>query len=338
MSNTCEDDFGGYGATAIDSLPTAIIFGNENVVLQILEFIATLDFKVVKGGTKIQVFEVTIRHFAAMISAWDLLDGPFSNMAKNPSLRQALYDQMIVLGDILSCAFSTPSGVPRDWVDPATCQTDQGTTNSVAGVGTTILEFARLSDITGNKTYANLAQRAEEYLLRPRPVSGEPYPGLLGSFVRVDNGQILDSKGSWGAFSDCELRSTVLLRMNVGLQHTAFYEYLIKAYLYNSDLYGFYLERWLIAADSTIRFIGSHPHGHPEWTLLPSWDESASHNSMESLSWFAGGSFILGGMIMDNQTLIDYGLSIADTAGAAYNMTVTGRRRVCDMDDRLRRW
>lgn len=214
VSNTCEDDFGGYGATAIDSLPTAIIFGNEDVVLQILELIATLDFKVVKGGTKIQVFEVTIRHFAAMLSAWDLLDGSFYDMAKDASLRQALYDQMIVLGDILSCAFSTPSGVPRDWVDPATCQTDQGTTNSVAGVGTTILEFARLSDITGNKTYANLAQRAEEYLLRPKPASGQPYPGLLGSFVRVDNGQILDSKGSWGAFSDCEMCSARLLRMN----------------------------------------------------------------------------------------------------------------------------
>lgn len=104
----------------------------------------------------------------------------------------------------------------------------------------------------------------------------------------------------------------------------AFYEYLLKAYLYNSDVYGFYLERWLVAADSTIRFIGSHPYGHPEWTLLPFWDGSVLQNAMESLSWFAGGSFILGGMVMDNQTLVDYGLSIADAAGAAYNMTVTG--------------
>lgn len=45
---------------------------------------------------------------------------------------------------------------------------------------------------------------------------------------------------------------------------------------------------------------------------------------MESLSWFAGGSFILGGMVTDNQTLVDYGLSIADAAGATYDMTVTG--------------
>jgi mannosyl-oligosaccharide alpha-1,2-mannosidase len=102
VTNTCEDDSGGFGATAIDSLPTAIIFGNENVTVQILEFIAALDLRAVKGGTRIQVFEVTIRHFAAMISAWDLLHGPFSHMAKSPDLRHALYVHMVALGEYLS--------------------------------------------------------------------------------------------------------------------------------------------------------------------------------------------------------------------------------------------
>lgn len=61
---------------------------------------------------------------------------------------------------------------------------------------------------------------------------------------------------------------------------------------------------------------------------------------MESLSWFAGGNFILGGMVTNNQTLIDYGLSIANTAGAVYNMTTTGLggefviwADTCDADD-----
>ncbi|KAH0078466.1 alpha-1,2-mannosidase, partial [Aureobasidium melanogenum] len=306
VTNTCEDDFGGYGATAIDSLPTAIIFENQNVTIQILEFVAALDFKVVRGGSRIQVFEVTIRHFAAMISAWDLLNGPFHHMVDRFDLMQALYAQMITLGDALSCAFDSPSGVPREWVDPALCQSDKGTQNTIAGAGTMILEFARLSDITGNQKYVNLARKAEGYLLKPQPASGEPYPGLLGSFVNVDNGQIIGSQGSWGALAD------------------SFYEYLLKAYLYNSELYGLYLERWLIAADSTIRSIGSHPHGHSEWTLLPSWNGLTLQNSMESLSWFAGGNFILGGMVTNNQTLVDYGLSIADAAGAIYNSTQTG--------------
>ena len=204
VTNTCENDFGGYGATAIDSLSTAIIFGNEHITTQILEFIAALDLEVVKGGTRIQVFEVTIRHFAAIISAWDLLHGPFSHMAKSSALRYALYAQMVRLGDILSCAFDSPSGIPREWVDPALCQSDQGTQNTIAGVGTVILEFARLSDITGDRKYADLAEKAENHLLKPHPASGEPYPGLLGSFVNVETGDIIGSQGSWGALADCE--------------------------------------------------------------------------------------------------------------------------------------
>lgn len=140
-----------------------------------------------------------------MISAWDLLTGPFSHLAKRADLRHALYVQMKTLGDALSCAFDSPSGVPREWVDPALCQSDQGTQNTIAGVGTMILEFARLSDITGNQTYASLAQRAEDYLLKPQPASGEPYPGLLGSFVSVESGQIIGSQGSWGSLADCEI-------------------------------------------------------------------------------------------------------------------------------------
>lgn len=104
----------------------------------------------------------------------------------------------------------------------------------------------------------------------------------------------------------------------------AFYEYLLKAYVYDSKTYSHYLDRWLLAADSTIRYIGSHPYGHPEWTLLPSWSGTALTRRMETLSWFAGGSFLLGGMVTKNQTLLDFGLSIANTAGQTYNMTATG--------------
>lgn len=204
VTNGCVDDFGGYGATAIDALSTAIIFGKEDVVVQILDFIATLDWTKVKGGARIQVFEVTIRHFAAIISAWDLLNGPFASMAQSSTLRQALYDQMVKLGDTLSCAFDTPSGIPRGWVDPKACESDLATSNTVAAAGTLILEFGRLSDITKDSKYVRLARRAEEYLLRPEPADSEPFPGLLGSTVDVSSGEILDSSGSWGASADCE--------------------------------------------------------------------------------------------------------------------------------------
>lgn len=204
VTNTCDDDFGGWGATAIDALSTAIIMRKEDVVLQILQFISTLDFTVVAGGTSVQLFEVTIRHFGGLISAWDLLTGPFDTLANDTALKQALYSQMVRLGDALSCGFKTPSGIPRNWVNPTLCKTDEGISNTLAGAGSLILEFARLSDITGNDTYVELARKSEEYLLHPTPPVGEPFPGILGSFVSVHDGILLDSKGSWGSLADCE--------------------------------------------------------------------------------------------------------------------------------------
>jgi len=77
--------------------------------------------------------------------------------------------------------------------------------------------------------------------------------------------------------------------------------------------------------DSTIANISSHPYGRPDLTFLSNWNGPGHvDHRIESLAWFAGGNFILGGMVTGNQTLVDYGLSIADAAGAVYQMTTTG--------------
>ncbi|EMC93303.1 glycoside hydrolase family 47 protein [Baudoinia panamericana UAMH 10762] len=306
VTNTCDDDFAGWGATAIDALSTAIMFEEETVVRQILQFIATVDFTRPTNGMRIQLFELTIRHLGSMISAHDLLSGPFRHIAEDQSLRDGLYRQMVNLGNALDCGFNTPSGIPRNWIDPAICKTDDGLSNAIAGIGTLILEFDRLSSITGNDTYVRHARLAEQFLLYPFPQYNEPFPGLIGSFLSIIDGRIINSKGSWGSFSD------------------SYYEYLIKAYVYDRGAYAMYLDRWKLAVDSTIRYLASHPVGHPEWTLLPYFTGRYLSNAMDSLSWFAGGNIILGGMALRNQTLIDFGLTIADTSGAMYEMTKTG--------------
>ncbi|KAI4751041.1 glycoside hydrolase [Aureobasidium sp. EXF-12344] len=96
----------------------------------------------------------------------------------------------------------------------------------------------------------------------------------------------------------------------------AFYEYHLKAYLYNSHVLG-----------SQTQLFVSSGHILMDIRIGPcyrSGDGTTLQNSMESLSWFAGGNSILGGMVTNNQTLVDYGLSIADAAGAAYRSTATG--------------
>lgn len=219
VSNTCDDDFGGWGASAIDSLSTAILMEKQDVVQEILAFIETLRFRNVDGGQKINLFEVTIRHLGGMLSAWDLLNGPYKAIVKDRRLIQALYRQILVLGEVLSCAFDTPSGIPRNWVDPAACATDDDTSNTLAGAGTLVLEFSRLSGITGNEKYARLARTAEEYLIHPQPWYGEPFPGLLGSFVNVSDGKFVDNKGSWGSLSDCRYHDMHLCNVLHPLVH-----------------------------------------------------------------------------------------------------------------------
>ena len=88
--------------------------------------------------------------------------------------------------------------MPRNSVGPVDYTSDDGTSNTVTVIGTMILEFTGLSDITGNRNFARLVQRAEAYLVNPQPEYGEPFPGLLGSLVNVDSGYFLDSKGTGG--------------------------------------------------------------------------------------------------------------------------------------------
>lgn len=299
VSNTCDDAHGGWGASAVDALSTAILMEKEDIVMDIMRFISDLDFSHVKSDN-IQVFEVVIRHFGGMISAYDLLNGPFTQLAADQHLRQRLYEQMVRLGDILTCAFNTPSGIPHTRLNPSTCASVGGPLTTLAEAGTLVLEFARLSDITGNHTYAELARKAESHLLTS---SAAPYPGLLGGELQVSDGHLRSMKGSWGASSD------------------SYYEYLIKAYVYDRTAYASYLESWLVAADTTIRLVASNPFGRPNEVFLPYWQGDRRFNAMDSLSWFAGGNFILGGMVTHNQTLVDFGLKIADAAGALYEQT-----------------
>jgi len=135
-----------------------------------------------------------------------------------------LLKQAETLATRLSFAFDTVSGIPANNLF-FNNNTSADITNGLATVGTLVLEWTRLSDLTGNSTYANLAQKGESYLLNPTPASGEPFPGLLGSKVSLQTGQFMDSSGGWGGGTD------------------SFYEYLIKMYVYDPTRFGNYRDR-----------------------------------------------------------------------------------------------
>lgn len=154
----------------------------------------------------------------------------------------------------MSIAFNTPSGVADGYLELNPVHKISGTGSSnLAEVGTLILEWTRLSDLTGNTTYAKLADKCEAHLLAPKG-SPEAWPGLVGSDISTKDGSFVNSRGGWSGGAD------------------SFYEYLIKMYVYDPKSYSLYRDRWIAAADSTMEHLASHPTSRKDLTFLNQFD------------------------------------------------------------------
>ncbi|CAN8098067.1 unnamed protein product [Discula destructiva] len=311
VTNGFTNDRNGWGASAVDAFSTALIMGKTEVVAQILDWVPQIDFSISFNDTGVSVFETTIRYLGGLLSAYDLLTGPLaSEYGNNTSKAATVLAQAKSLGDNLKFAFDTPTGISDNSIFLNPPRLANSTDNGVATIGTLVLEWTRLSDLTGDPTYGELAQKGESYLIKPlNPELGEPFPGLLGSGVSISNGSFLDSQGGWTGGTD------------------SFYEYLIKMFLYDRKRFFTYKDRWVLAVDSSIKYLASHPTTRPDLTFL-SYYFNNSMNGLyyysEHLACFAGGNIILGGLTLDVPEYIDFGLELVAGCRETYEQTATG--------------
>ncbi|KXX81549.1 Mannosyl-oligosaccharide alpha-1,2-mannosidase [Madurella mycetomatis] len=303
VSNGFADDRNGWGASAVDALSTALVMGNWDVVEQILEFIPKINFD--NTSTEVSLFETTIRYLGGLLSAYDLVTGPLDGHIDQPDKAKAILDQAKRLADNLKVAFDTPSGVPDNGLFLNPPRKSGSETNGIATIGTLVLEWTRLSDLTNDDEYATLVQKAESYLLHPQPALGEPFPGLLGTNVNITTGLFVDGNGGWGGGTD------------------SFYEYLIKMFLYDPDRFGEYRDRWIKAADSSIKYLASHPTTRPDLTFLAMWRNQTLHFVSEHLACFNAGNFIFGGLVLGEPAYTEMGLALVDGCRATYASTAT---------------
>ena len=304
VTNTCTNPRNNWGASAVDALSTAVVMESQPIVADIIDYIQTIDYTTT--ATEVSLFETTIRYLAGMLSGYDLLTGPLANLTSDTSAVDALLTQSQSLADSLSFAFDTPTGIPSNNLFFTNRTNDGSTTNGLATIGSLVLEWQHLSDLTGNSTYGDLAQAAEAYLLNPEPAYNEPFPGLLGTNVGIDNGSFVDATGGWIGGDD------------------SFYEYLIKMFVYDSSRYSNYSSRWTLAADSTIKYLASNPASRPDLTFLAFYENTTFVNSSEHLACFDGGNFLLGGSVLGRQDYIDFGLALVNGCHDLYNSTLTG--------------
>ncbi|KAL4997893.1 mannosyl-oligosaccharide alpha-1,2-mannosidase 1B [Aspergillus recurvatus] len=304
ISNGYGDSRNNWGASAVDALSTAIMMRNATIVDQIIDHIAAIDYS--KTDTMVSLFETTIRYLAGMISGYDLLKGPAAGLV-DESRVDVLLEQSQNLADVLKFAFDTPSGVPYNMIDITSGGNDGAKTNGLAVTGTLVLEWTRLSDLTGNDEYARLSQRAEDYLLHPEPAQYEPFPGLIGSAVNINDGKLANGQISWSGGAD------------------SYYEYLIKMYVYDPERFSLYRDRWVAAAESSIKHLASHPSTRPDLTFLATYNEEHQLGlTSQHLTCFDGGSFLLGGTLLDRQDFVDFGLDLVAGCHETYNSTLTG--------------
>jgi mannosyl-oligosaccharide alpha-1,2-mannosidase len=277
--------------------------GQKDIVNQIIDYIPTINY--FETADQVSLFETTIRYLGGMISGYDFLSGPLADLADNKTNVEQLLVQSKNLANALSYAFDTPTGIPYNGLNFGDRTTD-GSNNGLATVGTLVLEWVRLSDLTGNNTYAKLTEKAETYLLNPKPATSEPWPGLLGMDISPTTGLFQDARGGWVGGAD------------------SFYEYLIKMYVYDPKRYAEYKDRWILAVDSTIAHLTSHPKSRPDLTFVAMYEGQKLKLVSQHLACFDGGNFILGGQVLGKQEYINYGLELVNGCHETYTATATG--------------
>ncbi|RJE17693.1 hypothetical protein PHISCL_09972, partial [Aspergillus sclerotialis] len=275
---------------------------NPDIVNEILDFIPKIDYS--KTNQLVSLFETTIRYLAGMLSGYDLLNGPAKDLVDHSKI-EILKEQSVNLANVLKFAFDTPSGVPHNDVNITSHANDGSKTNGLAVTGTLILEWTRLSDLTGDEQYAKLAEKAQSYLLHPEPSWAQPFPGLVGSNIDINTGEFADAAVSWNGGDD------------------SFYEYLIKMYVYDPKRYGLNKDRWIAAAESSMKHLASHPSTRPDLTFLSTYNNGTFGLNSQHLTCFDGGNFLLAGSVLDREDFSDFGLKLVKACHDTYIETAT---------------
>ena len=153
LSGGHKDGFAGWAATLVDSLDTLYILGMQDEFEEALGALAKVDFSTPnqKPAERVPVFEITIRYLGGLLGAWDI----------SGHQHTILLEKAKQLGDLLYRAFNTASGIPvpyYNWRHDGSEKLLGEDRVIIAQIGSLSLEFIRLSQVTGDRKYADAIQ------------------------------------------------------------------------------------------------------------------------------------------------------------------------------------
>ncbi|KDN45181.1 hypothetical protein RSAG8_05096, partial [Rhizoctonia solani AG-8 WAC10335] len=293
LSKTFIDDRNGWGATIVDAMSTMKMMGLEDLFTEAVNFSSKIDFNRSKTSDKVSLFETTIRYLGGLISAYEL------GGKKN----QALIDRAREVGNKLSNGWQGTNDFPYNNLD-FTTDIPAIESSGIAVAGTLVLEWAKLSDYTGNITYRQLAEKSMRRIgARPSPLPGLPAQGINPSTGEPEGDYI-----TWGGGSD------------------SYFEYLIKYGRLSNNASPEWTSRWLTAVDSSIRYLAQTAVNTsvPDLLYLGDYTNKRVRHISSHLACFHGGNWIMGGRLTGNDTIVQYGLRLTDACWNSYEKTGTG--------------
>ncbi|CAK9276687.1 unnamed protein product [Sphagnum jensenii] len=255
------NDFGGLGATIIDSLDTLYIMGLQPQFNKARDWVAeNLHFN---KNYDASVFETTIRVLGGLLSAYDLTaEKMFLTKAKE-------------IADRLLPAWDTRTGIPYTTINLDSGRAYNpgwtGGSSVLADLGTEQVEFIGLSQRTGDPKYKQKVENVVKQLRK-----NFPKDGLLPIYISADSGQPTTGKITFGAMGD------------------SFYEYLLKVWIQGNktEVVKHYREMWEQSMEGMMGLVSkSTPSGY---TFLAERSGSTLFNKMDELACFAPGMLALG--------------------------------------------
>ncbi|THU83180.1 seven-hairpin glycosidase [Dendrothele bispora CBS 962.96] len=286
------DDRNGWGASIVDGMATMKIMGLDDFFNEAVDFVGKIDFSESQTSDTVSIFETTIRYLGGLLSAFEL-SGKQHNI---------LVEKAKQLTDKMAFAWATKDQtIPWGFID-FTTNTPTIANTVIAEAGTLDLEWSRLSIYTGNDTYRRLAEGSV------RTIAGltDPLPGLAAQIIKPATNEFADNNITWGGGSD------------------SYFEYLIKyARLTNTDD-NLFADTWHTAVDSSIKFllrkstVGNHLY------LAETDNYGKIVHASSHLACFHGGNWILGGKLLNNKTIVNFGLELAEACWNTYASTETG--------------
>lgn len=316
VSGAGKNNFNGWGATIVDSLDTLLIMGLVDEYNLARNHVYDVDFHLVGGERsaygeadgKVPVFETGIRYLGGLLSAYDLTGDDL------------MKERAEELAQLILPEFETLSGLPvgRMQLDddtPYTAEKPRGFHHGVvlAEAGSMLLEFSRLWQATGNRTYFDTVQRVTDYFdrnLTQASTLGTLLPTILWP----------ESRTSGGVYT-------------LGGMADSYYEYLIKGHQLLGGKLSQYARMYSEAMQSAIRFLLREVHvvPHAESLIVPSETSSSSktgdHYSakLEHLACFGGGMFALGSQLLPERAGdLNIARRYTESCYWAYNSSATG--------------